>query len=146
GNACEPLLNAAQVAGNIALVDRGGCFFTIKAKNAQDAGAIAVVVADSVPGCPPPGLGGANPTITIPIVRITNDDGQQIKAAMLLGNVNVTLLKDRALKAGADNAGRVLVYTPLPYQLGSSVSHWDVSANPDLLMEPALNQGLSQDV
>ena len=29
---------------------------------------------------------------------------------------------------------------------GSSVSHWDTSAEPNLLMEPALNGSLSQDV
>lgn len=38
------------------------------------------------------------------------------------------------------------VFTPNPYQGGSSVSHWDTSANPDLLMEPALNTSLSQNV
>src|SRR5262249_50821886 len=45
-NACEPLTNAAQIAGKVALLDRGGCTFTVKVKNAQNAGAIAVIVAD----------------------------------------------------------------------------------------------------
>jgi hypothetical protein len=145
-NGCEPFTNAAAIAGKIALVDRGGCTFVTKVRNAQAAGAIAVVVADSVPGCPALGMGGASDDITIPAVRITQDDGARIKSQLLLGTVNATLISDPALHAGADAAGRVLMFSPLPYQTGSSVSHWDTSAYPDLLMEPALNQGLSTDV
>ncbi|HWS28062.1 MAG TPA: hypothetical protein VN259_15985, partial [Xanthomonadales bacterium] len=47
------------------------------------------------------------------------------------------------LIAGRDAAtGRVELFTPNPLQLGSSVSHWNTSANPNLLMEPAINSGL----
>jgi len=42
-DACSAITNAAAVAGNIALVDRGTCGFIVKVKNAQNAGAIAVV-------------------------------------------------------------------------------------------------------
>ena len=49
----------------IALIDRGTCGFTIKVKNAQDAGAIAVIVADNIAGSPPAPMGGADATITI---------------------------------------------------------------------------------
>jgi hypothetical protein len=144
-NGCEPFTNALALAGKIALIDRGGCTFVIKVKRAQDAGAIGVVVADSVPGCPALGMGGADPSITIPAVRVTTDDGARLKSALLLGAVNVSMFRDPALKAGCDANNRVLVFTPTPYQTGSSVSHWDMSASPDLLMEPALNTGLSQD-
>ena len=143
-NGCEPFLT--DVNGKIAFVDRGGCTFVTKVKNAQNAGAIAVIVADSVPGCPALGMGGADPTITIPAVRLTQDDGTRLKSALLLGGVNASLRVDPTLDAGADSLGRVLVYTPIPFAAGSSVSHWDISATPDLLMEPALNSGLSRDV
>ncbi len=47
------------------------------------------------------------------------------------------------LIGGRDAAsGRVELYTPNPLQLGSSVSHWNTSANPNLLMEPSINSGL----
>jgi hypothetical protein len=144
-NGCEPFVNAAAVNGNVALLDRGGCTFVVKAKNAQLAGALAVVVADSVPGCPALGMSGADPTITIPTVRITTDDGATLKSHLLAG-VNVTLRVDPALRAGADAAGRVLVYTPIPFATGSSVSHWDTSPTPNLLMEPAINPDLSSTV
>jgi len=38
--------------------------------------------------------------------------------------------------AGADNTNRVLLYTPSTAAPGSSISHWDTSALPNLLMEP----------
>src|SRR6185436_1952246 len=66
---CSPI--TSNVAGKIALLDRGTCGFIVKVKNCQNAGAIAVIVADNVAGCPPAGLGGSDPTITIPSVRVT---------------------------------------------------------------------------
>jgi PA domain-containing protein len=140
-NACEPLINV--VAGKIVLMDRGGCAFTIKVKNAQNAGAIAAIVADSAAGCPPAGLGGADGTITIPSVRITQPDGVLLKANLV--GQNATLILDTTKKAGTHVSGRVKLYAPNPYQPGSSVSHWDVSAEPNLLMEPAINNSLSSD-
>lgn len=151
GLACDPLspANAAAVAGKIALVDRGVCGFTIKVKNAQDAGAIGVLVADNAAGSPPAGLGGADATIVIPAVRITVDDGVKIKAGLIAAGAKPLSTKlgvDRTVRAGADAAGRPLLYTPNPYQSGSSVSHWDTSASPNLLMEPAINADLTQRV
>lgn len=89
-DACSPLTNAAAVAGKIALVDRGGCGFVVKVKNAQNAGAIAVLVADNVEATPS-GMSGVDPTITIPSVRIRLSDGNIIKGALASSTVNVTL-------------------------------------------------------
>jgi PA domain-containing protein/flagellar hook capping protein FlgD len=131
---CEALINGAAVNGKIALVDRGTCGFAQKVKNAQNAGAIGAIIVDNVAGCPPTGLGGSDPTITIPAVRITLADGNTIKAN--LPNVNATLTRDPGLLAGADASGRVRLYSPSTFAGGSSVSHFDVTADPDLLMEP----------
>jgi hypothetical protein len=49
---CEPLINFP--AGAVALVDRGGCSFVQKVNNAQDAGAVAVIVVNNMPGDRPP--------------------------------------------------------------------------------------------
>jgi len=144
-DACSPLTNAAAVAGNIALVDRGTCTFVVKVKNAQNAGAIGVVVADNAAGAPPAGLGGADPTITIPSVRITLADGNTIKANLASG-VNATLGVDLAVYAGADPYGRALLYTPNPVQPGSTISHFDTNAFPNQLMEPAINSDLTHSV
>jgi hypothetical protein len=137
---CNPL-GAGALAGKIALVDRGTCTFTVKARNAQDAGAIALVVADNAPSALPAGLGGTDPLVTIPAVRITQAAGAAIKGA--LPGVDASLLLDLKVRAGADPAGRALLYTPNPYESGSSVSHWDTSATPNQLMEPAINADLT---
>lgn len=153
GLACTPLtaLNAAAVAGKIALVDRGVCGFTVKVKNAQDAGAVGVIVADNVAGSPPAGLGGSDATITIPSVRITQADGVALKAALatrsrLRSGLLAALGLDLTVRAGADPAGRPLMYTPNPFQQGSSVSHWDTIAFPNQLMEPSINGDLTHEV
>jgi hypothetical protein len=144
-NACEPAINATALSGKIALVDRGTCGFTVKVKNAQNAGAIAVIVCDSLPGCPPQGMGGTDATITIPSVRVTQDDGNLLKSALASG-LNVTLRRDPTLNQGAAGGTQVLMYSPTTYSSGSSVSHWDVSPDPDLLMEPSLMGGVSSNV
>jgi len=130
-DACTAITNPADVAGKIALVDRG-----------TDAGAVAVLVADNVAGGPPAGLGGADPTIAIPSVRITQADGLRIKTALASGAVNATLTVDPTVRAGADRNGRALLYTPNPVIQGSSVSHFDTSASPNQLMEPSINLDL----
>lgn len=144
-DACSPLTNASAIAGNIALVDRGSCLFVIKAKNCQNAGATAVLVADNVGDSPPAGLGGTDATITIPVVRITMADGATLKANLASG-VNVTLGIDTSQLAGADPSGRVLLFATNPIQPGSSISHWDTVASPDLLMEPNINPDLTHNV
>ena len=75
--------------GQFALIDRGGgCGFTFKVKNAQDAGATGVIVANNVAGTI--SMGGADPTITIMSLSITLADGNAIKAQLGVG-VNATL-------------------------------------------------------
>jgi len=144
---CEAYTNGPAIAGNIALIDRGLCAFTAKAVAAQAAGAIAVVIANNVAGATPPGLGGTDPSITIPVVSVTQGDGTLLKTALLGGPVNITLAPDPSQPlAGTDGFFRVKLYAPNPYQGGSSISHFDVSALPHLLMEPAINTSLSSDV
>jgi hypothetical protein len=77
---CEPF---TVPAGSIPLVDRGFCTFVIKVKNAQNAGAAVAIVANNVAG-PPIGMGGADPTITIPSVMISLDDANLFKANLPL--------------------------------------------------------------
>ena len=75
--------------GQIALVDRGGgCAFTFKVKNAQDAGATGVIIANNVAGTI--SMSGSDPTITILSLSITLADGNAIKGQLGTG-VNTTL-------------------------------------------------------
>ena len=143
GLACVALdaVNAAAVKGRVAVVDRGTCAFTIKVKNAQLAGAKAVIVADNELRTPPPALAGVDATITIPAVRISQADGIEIKAAIASVKkpkfAPFGVLFENPLKlAGADYLNRVYLFSPNPYQGGSSISHYDTLATPNLLMEP----------
>ncbi len=144
-DACSPLTNASAIAGKIALVDRGTCNFTVKVKNCQNAGAIAVLVADNTTDNPPAGLGGTDSTITIPSLRITLADGASLRSNLSSG-VTVTLRVDPAVLSGADASGRPLLYATNPIQPGSSISHWETLAFPDLLMEPNINADLTHNV
>ena len=137
-DACEPIVN--DLSGKIALIDRGTCAFTIKVANAQAAGAKGVMVANNAPGGPA-AMGGADPSITIPSVGITLAQGDAIKAELWTG-VNVKLLLDPDFQAGTSD-GYVRLYAPSSVALGSSISHWDTSATPNLLMEPFINSDLT---
>ncbi len=152
GLACDPITgnNAKAIKGNIALLSRGVCSFVIKAKNAQDAGAIGVLVADNAAGAPA-GMSGTDPSVTIPTVRISLDDGNALLAKLSTrsrsssGIVGTLGLFGTNL-AGADSLNRVKLFAPNPFQSGSSVSHFDTSATRNLLMEPAINGDLTQKV
>jgi len=146
-DACQAIVNAGDVAGRIALVDRGACTFVIKVKNAQDAGAVAVLVADNVAGDPPAGLGGTDPSITIPSIRITMALGAAMKARLAAAEtVTVNLGVDLSQRAGADPTGLAQVYATNPVQPGSSISHYDNIAFPNQLMEPAINGDLTHEL
>src|SRR5205814_10336044 len=134
--------------GKIAVIDRGTCSFKTKTLNAQNAGAVGVIIVNNVAGSPAPGLGDdatiATP-ITIPSLSLTQPDGQLIEA-QLGGTVNGTMNLDTSVRAGADPFGKGLMFSPNPFQGGSSVSHWDTIASPNQLMEPAINGDLTHEV
>jgi extracellular elastinolytic metalloproteinase len=76
---CEPF---SGVSGQIALLDRGFCNFTVKVQNAQAAGAVGVIVANNQ-GDDPIVMGGTpTTTITIPAVMIGQSDGATLKGAL----------------------------------------------------------------
>jgi flagellar hook assembly protein FlgD len=143
-----PFTNAGAVAGKIALMDRSAtCAAANQAANAQANGAIGVILINNVAGPEPP-LRGSSPTVTIPVTALSQTDGTAIKVALGSGTVTATLSLDATKLAGTDNLSpnRMRLYDPNPDQPGSSVSHYDVSAFPNLLMEPAINPDLTTNV
>jgi len=87
---CGTISNGESLAGNIAVIDRGNCNFTVKVKNAQDLGAIAVIMINNVSG-DPFGMGGSDNSIVIPAVMISLADGDLLKAVLDTAEVNVSL-------------------------------------------------------
>lgn len=90
-DACEAIQN--DVSGRIALVDRGTCTFVTKVKNAQAAGAVAVIVANNR-GDSIITMGGTDATIVIPSVFIGRSDGTTIKSGLAAGVHGTVRLTD----------------------------------------------------
>lgn len=87
---CVAAANPDALAGKIALIQRGACTFVVKVKNAQNAGAVGVIVYNNAP-TDLPGMGGTDPTITIPAQGISQADGNTMIAALANGEVTATM-------------------------------------------------------
>jgi hypothetical protein len=88
---CMAAVNGAELEGKIALVDRGGCTFVSKALNAQNAGALGIIIFNNQPGAGVIALGGDDLSITIPVAMLSYEDGQAIRSALENGTVNITM-------------------------------------------------------
>lgn len=90
---CNAPINAAEIAGKIALVDRGSCEFGVKCLNAENAGAIAVILFNNAPGAGPivMGAGAVGGQVTIPCVSLSYEDGQTIRAVLANEPVNISI-------------------------------------------------------
>ena len=75
--ACGPL--AADLVGKIALISRGTCTFSTKVRNAQNAGAVAVLVSNNVLGDIVMGTDGTANQPTVPAYSVSLDDGAALK-------------------------------------------------------------------
>lgn len=136
-DACSTITNAAALVAKIALVNRGTCEFASKAKNVQNAGAVGMILANNTSGVFD--MGSWDATVAIPSVMVSQSDGALLRGALpATANIGV----DPTQMGGADASGRLLIYAPNPYEILSSVSHWDESAFPNLLMEPNINNDL----
>jgi subtilisin family serine protease len=82
--ACEDLKNAEALAGNIAMIDRGVCFFLDKIQRAADAGAVAVLVVNNEGG-PPIAMGTPGGTVDIPAMMISLRAGKKLKEQLAAG-------------------------------------------------------------
>lgn len=82
-DACAPITNGGDLAGKVALVERGDCEFSQKAKAVQDAGAIAIIIVNNVPGGPVGmGAGSAAGGVSIPVIMISQDEGAVLSQAL----------------------------------------------------------------
>jgi PA domain/Secretion system C-terminal sorting domain len=135
-DACETVNN--DLTGKIAVIDRGSCSFTVKVLNAQNAGAIAVVMINNVAVGDPSGglvnMAGTDPAITIPSIFISKEDGDLIKAQLTSPGVNVTMygvlpptlfaLQDGQMQTFSDiPAGTYTVFESDPFFDGYSLTN-----------------------
>jgi hypothetical protein len=86
---CTALTNNAS--GKIVLVDRGVCAFDVKAKVAQDAGAIAVIICNNVAAPEPLFLmaaGNVSAQVNIPTFVASKETCDKIRVDVIAGGVN----------------------------------------------------------
>jgi hypothetical protein len=88
--ACATLTN--DLTGKVALVYRGTCEFGAKALEAQNAGAVAVIIVNNIPGAPiAMGAGAVGGSVTIPVAMVSQADGAIIHDQLLTDDVVVFL-------------------------------------------------------
>ncbi len=76
---CNAVSNAAEVNGKIAMIDRGECFFKEKTINAQQAGAIAVIICNFEDVIIDMGGPASIDEPVIPTLMLKNNDCQTIR-------------------------------------------------------------------
>lgn len=90
---CTALTNAAAVVGKIAVLARGTCSFELKARMAQDAGAVGVLILNNQPVNLAMSGDAAVTGVTIGALLISQTDGAALETALGAGNVTVRLLR-----------------------------------------------------
>lgn len=94
-DACETIQNGADFEGKIALIDRGDCQFGTKIIQAENLGAIAVIMCNNVAGAPiNMGAGVDGDAVTIPNIMISLNDCNTLKMGLDSGLVVSIALAD----------------------------------------------------
>ncbi|HEX9690134.1 MAG TPA: M4 family metallopeptidase, partial [Thermoanaerobaculia bacterium] len=129
--------NAAEVAGKIALINRGVCEFSTKVLNAQNAGAIAVIIANNAAtGLPGMGAGVDAPSVTIPSLGVQQSTGNAIRTELAASTVVNATLK---AEPGTDASYRWLVAEDATAFNGAIRDMWNPScySNPGKVTDTA---------
>ncbi|MDH5582864.1 MAG: S8 family serine peptidase [Gammaproteobacteria bacterium] len=102
---CQPLINADDMLGNVALLQRSGCLFTDMVKNAEDAGAIAAIVYN-IAGDPIV-MFGAEGLVDIPALMIGQADGNLILAELDAGS-EVSVVLEKSFLLTTEDTGNIM--------------------------------------
>jgi large repetitive protein len=118
-DACSALV--APVTGKIVLADRGSCTFKAKALNIQNAGGVAMILANNIAASVPPTLLD-DPAITTPItigsLSVLQTEGNAIKADLAAGPVSATI--HRTMVGDLDGA---LDFTVIAHEFAHYLHH-----------------------
>ncbi len=104
-DACQALVNDSEISGNIAFIQRGGCRFTTKIVNAQNAGAAAVVLFN-IAGDPIV-MTGTPGEADIPALMVGQADGNLILAEIDAGET-VEVILDKGFFLSVADTGNVM--------------------------------------
>jgi hypothetical protein len=81
-NGCEAFAEGTDFTGKAVLIDRGACNFTTKVLNAQNKGAVFVIIANNTDDGTPAPMGGFDAAVTIPNVGVNFAAGAGLKAQL----------------------------------------------------------------
>jgi subtilisin family serine protease len=104
-DACEGIANSTEMSGKIAFIQRGGCEFDIKVQNADNAGAIAVVIFN-IAGDPIV-MTGTSGLSDIPALMIGQADGNLLLDELNDGNF-VEVVLDKGLLLSETDDGNIM--------------------------------------
>jgi hypothetical protein len=118
---CNPLTN--DLTGKIAVIYRNTCNFSLKALNAQNAGAVGVIIINRDPEVVGMGAGTDAPSVTIPVVMLTNFDGATLVNEMANGPVVVFMGNKTGLAPKAGHVHSLLAQngTEFNFDLGARI-------------------------
>jgi len=138
--ACESLDNPAELAGKLALVRRGDCFFAEKWQNVFDAGAAGMILVDNQAE----GSDGAiqrdfgialDRNLPIPIWIVSDATGGRLLQLSADGLVRLGYALDEPPRGTSEGFINLQASTETT---GSNVSHFATSLAPNSLMNPNL--------
>jgi hypothetical protein len=146
-DACTPIRN--DLRGAIALLENGpDCKWQDGLHNLAQAGAIGAVYVVTAPATSPAeplDAYGYGTAVSLRAVTVSADTGVAISHALTQTTI-ATLAGDPTRSLGTDAVGRPLLFASQPALRGSSVSHFDSLARPNLLMEAYVQGGSNHDV
>ncbi len=128
-----PLTNSVatgnDLTGKIAVCYRNTCEFGLKALNAQNAGAIGVIIVNREPEVIQMGGGVEGINVTIPVAFVSSTDGATMVAEMANGCVDVFLGNKTGLyaaDAGISNSSTLIpTSSAVPVQLAGNASEFN---------------------
>lgn len=140
---CGPLVNAAAVQGRIAIARRGTCGFGVKTRNAQAAGAIAILILNDrveTSGDPLPVAGASDHTLVIPTFTVAFQTGVNLLDAIGSNpNVVVTIESVSAAPDLGTHEGFLRMDAPAVLEPSTSVNHFSRDQATPLLMKGSIS-------
>jgi MYXO-CTERM domain-containing protein len=147
GNPLDGCGQPPDYTGVIVLLQGADCPSVQKTSLAESGGALAVLIADPDGVAPPSSVEvpldqNAMFPVSIPTIGVTDGD----YSLLGVGGETATLDADQTRLVGTDAQGRMYLYASDPLVPGSTVSHWDPLARPNLMQEPNASYEVSHDL
>ena len=102
-DACDPIIDGANLNGKIAIINRGSCDFSTKVLAVQNEGAVAAIVITDHRPVVIMGAGADGDKVTIPSIMISRTDGDAIIAALQSETISASLILPPYIDGNYDN-------------------------------------------